>query len=66
MRMRQTKTPMQLRREQENRQHPPSPAPGPVSPQSLPMLTTEDDADATQDAASAWLAHLAAGRIAVR
>ena len=60
------KSPMQMRREAEQRGKPqPKPRPtGPVDPSQLPQLASETGAEL--DATIDWLAHLAAGRIEVK
>lgn len=59
------KSPMQMRREAEERANPRPPfEPGPVDPARRPPLAFETPAEtnATRD----WLAHIAAGRIQIR
>ena len=60
------KSPMQMRREAEERRNPTpkSPPPGTVDPAQLPALASETGAEL--DAAIDWLAHIAAGRIEVK
>ncbi len=60
------KTPFQMRREAEQRGKPKPKAqpPGKIDPSQFPPLY--DDSDDAAEAASDWLAHIEAGRIAVR
>jgi hypothetical protein len=60
------KTPLQMRREAEQRGQPVKRArkPGPVDPTAYPQLAAETPRE--QDATADWLAHIAAGRVAVR
>jgi hypothetical protein len=64
--MRITKTPLQMRREAEQRSKPAKREikPGPVDSAAYPQLASETprEVEATAD----WLAHVAAGRISVR
>ena len=60
------KSPMQMRREAEERRNPApkAPPPGPVDAADRPQLASETGE--ALDAATDWLAHLAAGRIEVK
>ena len=59
------KTPLQMRREAEQRVNPVKPTPpGPVDPAKLPPLAAESPREV--EATMEWLAHVQAGRIAVR
>ena len=59
------KTPMQMRREAEQRGKPEARPLGPPDPSKRPMLLPADSGREV-DATIEWLAHLAAGRIAIR
>ena len=65
--MRYIKTPMQMRLAAERARRPPPKPLGPVDPSlRRPLRAAQDESDAALDVASAWLAHVRAGRIAVR
>jgi hypothetical protein len=60
------KSPMDMRIEAEGMVRRSTPPPGPIDPAARPRQASDDEENAWLDACADWLAHVEAGRIAVK